>query len=576
MEHANVSEPGPLPWVLAGHDRGDLRARARELRTRVAASPPERLASLAAEAAAWVEPLPQRAVVFASTGGEALRELDDLASGTPGPGAVLGEARDEARVAFVFSPFRSEYRGMALGLAERYPTFAKALRDCEEALEPLLEWSLADALHGREVTPPFTRLDVSQLLLLAVATALAELWRDFGVRPDAVLGHSVGEIAAAATCGALDSEDAARLAVTWGRSTMRLEEAGAMASVPLSAAETERRLEPWRDQLAIAGRNAPRLTAVSGETEAIEGLLAQLADEGIRARPMGINTPGHSARMAPIDAWFQEELVTISPRPSTIPFHSGVEGGRVDTRRLDVAYWSRNLRQPVLFEAAIRSLREAGTTAFLEIGPRPVLTDAIAETLGDGGQAVVAGGWDQGELGQFHLAVADAHVHGIEVDWSPLFRDPPAPTGKPAAAGPSLAQRLGELPERKRERLLLGLVREKAAAVLGHGSPAAIDPGRTFKDLGFDSRLAVELRNGLNRATGLILSTTLVFDYPTPRAVAGRIRLELEGRAGQVAVGDANEADGGKAVAEALREIDGLDLTALVERGLGGDLAGRE
>jgi acyl transferase domain-containing protein len=570
-----VSGPGPLPWVLAGQDRADLRARARDLRTRIAGAPPEELSRLAAEAAARAEPLVQRAVVFANSSDEALRELDDLASGTPGPGAVLGEARGEARLAFVFSPFRSEYRGMALGMAERYPAFARGLRGCEEALEPLAGWQVADALHGREGTPPFARLDVSQLLLFAVSTALAELWRDFGVRPDAVLGHSVGEIAAAATCGGLGVEDAARLIVTWGRSTMRLEEAGAMASVPLSAAETERRLEPWRNQLAIAGRNAPRLTAVSGETEAIEGLLAQLAGEGIRARPMGINTPGHSARMAPVDAWFQEELATISPRSSTIPFHSGVEGGRVDTRRLDVAYWSRNLRQPVLFEAAIRSLREAATTAFLEIGPRPVLTDAIAETLGDGGRAVVAGGWEQGELGQFHLALAEAHVRGIEVDWSPLFRDPPAAAGEPPAAEPSLAQRLGELPERKRERLLLGLVREKAAAVLGHDSPGAIDPGRPFKDLGFDSRLAVELRNGLNRATGLILSTTLVFDYPTPRAVAGRIRLELEGRAGQTAAGGAGGAAPEAAEAEALREIDCLDLAALVERGLGGDLAGR-
>jgi acyl transferase domain-containing protein len=568
MGSAHASRPGPLPWVLAGHDRGDLRARARELRTRIAATPPEGLVRLAAETAAGAQPLARRAVVFAGTGGEALRELDDLTSGTPGPATVLGEARAEARVAFVFSPFRSEYRGMALGLPERYPAFAKRLRACEEALEPLLDWSIDDALHGRAGTPPFARLDVSQLLLLAVSTALAELWRDFGVRPDAVLGHSVGEIAAAATCGALDDEDAARLAVTWGRSTMRLEGAGAMASIPLSAEETERRLEPWRDRLAIAARNAPSLTAVSGETEAVEALLAQLAGEGIRARSMGIDTPGHSARMAPIDAWFHEELATISPRPAAIPFYSGVEGGRVDTRRLDVDYWSRNLRGQVLFEAAIRALREAGTTAFVEIGPRPILTGAIEETLGADEQAVAIGGWEQGEASQLHLALAEAHVRGIDVDWGPLFRESPASAGGQAAANePSLAERLSELPERKRERALLSLVREKVAAVLGHDAPNAVDPGRAFKDLGFDSRLAVELRNSLNRATGLILSATLVFDYPTPRAVAGKIRLELEGRSDPAGAGEPADAE---SEARALSEIDGLDLADLVERGLGG------
>ena len=571
MEGADESRPGPLPWVLAGRDPGELRARARDLRTRVAATPPEGLVRLAAATATRAEPWARRAVVFATDGDEALRELDALAGGVPGPGAVLGEARGEARVAFVFSPLRCEYQGMTLGLPDRYPAFTKRLRACEEALEPLLGWSVGDVLRGREGTPPFARLDVSQPLLFAVAAALAELWRDFGVRPAAVLGHSVGEIAAAATCGALGIEDAARVAATWGRSSMRLEGTGAMASVPLSAAETERRLEPWRGRLAIAGINAPSWTAVSGETEAVEALLARLGSEGVRARSMGIDAPGHSAMMDPIDPWFREELATISPRPAPIAFHSAVEGGPVDPRRLDAGYWSRNLRQPVLFETAIRSLREAGITAFVEIGPRPVLTGAIEEILAGDERAVAIGGWEQGEASQLHLALAEAHVRGVDVDWGPLLREGPTVGVVPGPASePSLARRLAGLPERKRERVLLDLVREKAAALLGHPSPTAVDPGRAFKDLGFDSRLAVELRNGLNRATGLVLRTTLVFDYPTPRAVAGRIRLELEGSDEEAGAGGAAEGE-----AQALRDIDSLDLSDLVERGLGGEPAAR-
>src|SRR6187551_2326824 len=235
----------PLPWVLTAHDREELRARARELGARIAETPPEELVELAASLAGQAEPLPHRAVVLGGEPDEAVRGLDGLAQGKPGAGVVHGEAREGARVAFVFSPLRAEYAGMGLGLLDRYGTFADRVTACDEALAPLVEWSLDDVLRGREGAPPLERLDVCQPALFAISASLAELWRSFGVRPDAVLGHSVGEIAAAAACGALDLADAARVAATWGRSSMRLEGTGAMASLPLSVEEVEQRLEPW-------------------------------------------------------------------------------------------------------------------------------------------------------------------------------------------------------------------------------------------------------------------------------------------------------------------------------------------
>src|SRR6476469_4184734 len=250
-----------LAWVLTAHDAGELRARARALGARIAAAAPAELAELAASLAGQLEPLPHRAVVLAAGPDEAVRGLDGLARGDTGAGVVRGEAREGGRVAFVFSPLRAKYAGMGLGLLDRYDAFADPMATFEEALAPLLEWSLEGVLRGREGAPPLERLDVNQPALFAVSASLAELWRSFGVRPDAVLGHSVGEIASAAACGALDPADAARVAATWGRCSMRLEGAGAMASLQLSAAEVERRLERWPGKLAISGLNAPSWTA---------------------------------------------------------------------------------------------------------------------------------------------------------------------------------------------------------------------------------------------------------------------------------------------------------------------------
>ena len=556
----------PLPWVLTARDPDELRARARALRERVAASPPEALAALATATAEEASPLPQRAVVFAGGQDELLRGLEGLERGTAGDNVVSGRARDNARVAFVFSPLRSEYVGMGLGLLDRYETFAAQIKACEEALAPFVEWSLEDVLHNREGTPPFRRLDVCQIVLFAMSFSLAELWRSFGVRPDAMLGHSVGEISAVAACGGLSLPDAARLAACWGHSSVRMEGAGAMASLPLSAEQVLRRIEPWNGRLALSGLNTPNWTNISGENEALESLLAQLAEEGVTGRLMGIEIPGHTAAMAPVHEWFLDELATISPRSGTVPLFSSAEGKQVDTTRLDAHYWSRNPRQPVLFETAIRALRDAAYDVFVEIGPRPILTAAIKEILAAEDGAIAVGGWEQGEASQFPLQLAEAYVSGVAVDWGAVCRD--RRDGKAPDLGsrePAIAQRLAELPEARREPLLLELVQREVANVLGLSSPSAVDPKRAFKDLGSDSAAAVELRNRLNRATGLSLGTTVAFDHPTPLAMARKLRLELEGGEATPSPTPASNAVD-VATEQALRDIDALDIAALVER----------
>jgi acyl transferase domain-containing protein/acyl carrier protein len=533
--------PNPPPFVLAGGNRRELREQARDLQLRL--DEKTDLTRLSAQLAERLRPLPHRAAVLAQDADDLSEKLAGLGAGRRMAGVFEGERHGSARVVFMFPPLRSEYPGMGLDLLGSHSSFRHHMQTRAATLAGLVDWSPEAVLHEEPGSPPLERLDVSQPLLFTTSSALAELWGSFGVRPDAVVGHSIGEIAAAASCGALGPTDAARVAVTWGRSSMRLEGTGEMASLPLPAAAVEERIRRWDGRLWIAALNAPSWTAVSGEGEALEELLDELAEEGLHGRPMNIRAPGHSPGMAPVHDWFMEELAELLPQPGNVPFYSALRGDCIAATDLDAGYWSRNLREPVLFESAARALLRDRYDVFIEVGPRPVLTTAIEEIAGAGTAAL--GTLEQGEPGSFVIALAQAYVHGVDANWAAMCSDPPPLPARFRSSNPEVLPSLQGLD-------LLDLVLEQVASALGHPSPAAIDPNRPFKDLGFDSAGAVELRNVLNRITGLVLPSTLAFDYPTPREVAGKIRLELEG--GGQPVGQSQAA-----------EIDDLDLAGLVE-----------
>ena len=423
-----------------------------------------------------------------------------------------------------------------------HPSLEHPLQACGAALSDFIEWSLEDVLREEPGGPPFERMDVSQPVLFAISVALTELWRSAGVEPDAVIGHSVGEIAAAVSCGALSLHDAARVVGTWGRSSMRMERTGRMISLPLTAEAAEVRISNRSGRLWIAALNTPTSTAVSGEDEAAEELLDELAEDGIQGRTMGLPAPGHCPLMEPIDAWFAEELTGISPGSSGVPFYSTVSGDRLDTTGLDASYWSANLRQTVLFAPTVRALIRDAYDVFVEIGPRPVLTTALEEIVGDG-DGLVLGSLEQSAPDSFLDSLARIYVRGVDVEW-------------PRVCETALPLSVGSRPQaRSRDDLLdsdlLDLVLGEVASSR-EVSPAAVDPDRPFKDLGFDSAAAVELRNVLNQIAGLALPVTLAFDYPTPRAVAEKMRRELEG-------------DDGETVRPEDTPLDDLALSDLVE-----------
>jgi acyl carrier protein len=242
--------------------------------------------------------------------------------------------------------------------------------------------------------------------------------------------------------------------------------------------------------------------------------------------------------MDPVHPRFLAELDDLSPGPGTVPFYSAVDGDRIAATALGAAYWSANLRRPVCFEPTVRALLRDGCDVFVEIGPRPVLATALEEIAGPRG-ALVLGTLERGAPGSFLGFLARAYVRGVDVKWPAALEAIPPEAGCRPRALP---------PEPPGDLLEVVLAEVAKARDL---SPGAIDPDRPFKELGFDSAAAVELRDALNLAAGLALPATLAFDHPTPRQVAEKMRLDLGGDREPVRAGDS--------------PLDDLDLAALVE-----------
>ncbi|BBC29263.1 Polyketide synthase [Streptomyces graminofaciens] len=426
--------PGPLPYVLSARTPQALRAQADRLLTHLATDPDP--AALAYSLATTRAALPHRAAVVASDSASLRDGLRALADGGPHPAIVRGPATgvtaDAAHPVFVFPGQGTQWTGMALELLASEPVFAQALDDCATALAEFTDWSLREALADAEL---LERVDVVQPALWAVMVSLVALWRSYGIEPAAVVGHSQGEIAAAVVAGALSLEDGARVVALRSRAIARsLAGRGGMASVSLPEADLTDRLAPWGGRVQIAAVNGPESVVVSGESQALDELLAELTDEGVRARRIPVDYASHSAQVERLEDELLNALAPLTPGPPTVPFHSTVDTGDAgdagDTVQsheappLDAAYWYRNLRAPVRFEQTVAALLDAGHRVFVEVSPHPVLTGGIEATAEAAGhEGVVAVGTlrrDQGGRVRAVTALAHLHVHGVRPDWAAL------------------------------------------------------------------------------------------------------------------------------------------------------------
>ncbi|WP_445160783.1 type I polyketide synthase [Mycobacterium sp. Dal123C01] len=549
-----------VPWVLSAKSAAALRGQAARLARLVAGDLAMGIADVAWSLISTRAMFAHRAVVLAADRGAFDGALRALAQGNSAPGVVTGTAATTVggagEVVFVFPGQGGQWVGMAQGLVDVASVFAESMTACAQALAPFVTWSLFEVLGDEDA---LTRVDVVQPVLWAVMVSLAALWRACGVSPAAVVGHSQGEIAAAVVAGALSLADGAKVVALRSQVLARLSGHGAMVSVALAEAEVRELLIALEMAgVAVAAVNGPFSVVVSGDRQELQALVDRWDEQGVWCRWLPVNYASHSPQTESLRESLESAFASVRWQASAVPLYSTVTGERVDTAQLRPDYWFTNLRRMVRFQPAIEALLAGGHRRFVEVSPHPVLTAAIEDCAGD--QPIMAVGSlrrDESDVDQFLSSVAAAFTSGAEVDWArvigrharvelPTYSfdrqqywiQPSAsphqvpqthryqPQTEIVNNGPMLGNMLRGGADTN-QHAVLEVIQTQVAHVLGHSSPAAVDCRAAFKQLGFDSVSAMQLRNRLYTVTGLRLPTTLIFDHPTVAELAEHIRTHL-------------------------------------------------
>ncbi len=430
------SPPGsPTPFPLSARSLPALRGQAERLLSILTSNPQAPLSAVAHALVRERTHFEHRAVVTARDRGELLAGLRVLAgdaaaqhdSAEPvaaaGANPVTGprSALSGGRLAFVFPGQGSQWPAMARDLLERDPRFADELDRCDAALRAVTDWSVLSVLRGEPGAPPLERVDVVQPVLFAVMVALAAAWRARGVRPDAVVGHSQGEVAAACVAGALSLNDAAAVVGLRSRTLTALGGSGAMAVVGLSPAAVGQRLaSAGETRVSVAAVNSGRSTVLAGDAGPLERLLAALDAEGVFTRRLAVDYASHSPHVEPVRETILEDLTDIVAEPAAIAWYSTVTGEPV-SEPVQCGYWYRNLREPVRFAATVERMIADGYRYFVELSPHPSLTTAL-RTIGEdaGRELVVVSSLRRGEDGPACLdrSAAELYTGGRPVAWA--------------------------------------------------------------------------------------------------------------------------------------------------------------
>lgn len=292
-------------------------------------------------------------------------------------------AETSGRTVFVFPGHGSRWADMAIELLEWAPAFAGEMRACEIAFSEFFDWSLLEVVHGNPQRPPSDRIDLSLPVSFAVMASLAAQWRELGIHPDAVLGHSHGEIAAAYIAGGLTLNDAARVVAQRTVAISSIAGTGAMVSIPWPVERVLALVERRGQSISVAAHNGPSSTVISGLAADVDELIAALERDTVATERIPVDYASHSAHIDELRTILRKSLSGLQPRIGDVPFISSVTGAGLDTSILDGDYWFANLRQPVLFEQAVRWSHQNGYATFVECSPHPVLTSDIQQSLDD-------------------------------------------------------------------------------------------------------------------------------------------------------------------------------------------------
>ncbi|MEV7689810.1 SDR family NAD(P)-dependent oxidoreductase [Streptomyces bungoensis] len=418
---AQEQPAAPTLFPLSARSLPSLHGQAARLLAALDASPEPPLDAVAATLAHHRTHFGHRAVIHADDRDRLRDALRALAAGRPDPDRTTGprQGAPAGKLAFVFPGQGGQWTGMARDLLDRDPVFADELDRCDAALRPFTEWSVAAVLRGDPGAPSPDRVDVVQPALFAVMVSLAAVWRARGIRPDAVIGHSQGEVAAACVAGALSLNDAAAVVALRSQALTELSGTGTMAVVALPHTDVEPLLG---DGVCVAAVNSGRATVVAGAGEPLDTLLAELEARQVFVRRLDVDYASHSDRVEPVRDRILDELDGVTTCPTDIAWYSTVTGEPV-TGELDAAYWYTNLRETVRFAPTVARMLADGYRHFVEPSPHPALLTALRTVGEDQGHELTAvGSLRRDEDGPACLdrAAAELHVHGRRIDWRRL------------------------------------------------------------------------------------------------------------------------------------------------------------
>ncbi|HEY8984094.1 MAG TPA: SDR family NAD(P)-dependent oxidoreductase [Streptomyces sp.] len=403
-----------VPLPLSAKTEAALHEQAARLLTRLETDP-----GLSVTDAAWTlatgrTAFSERAVLVGDRE-QLLAQLKEFATGD----IVSGTAGGLGRTVFVFPGQGAQWVGMGRELLDASPVFAASMRECADALAEFTDWNLHDVLGDPAA---LERADVVQPATWAVMISLAALWRSHGIEPDAVIGHSQGEIAAAHIAGALTLRDSARIVALRGKLIRdQLSGKSGLVSVAVSATDAHELTARWPGRLEIAGTNSPSNTVLGGDLTTLDELLAACAADGIRARRVLIDYASHTSHVEPVEDQLAPLLTGIEPRAASIPWYSTVDSTWLNGPEADATYWYRNLRQPVRFHQAVTDLAADGYTTFVEASPHPVLVMSVEDTPGVTALGTLRRG--DGGLTRLWTSLAEAWTQGLPVDWTPAYGD---------------------------------------------------------------------------------------------------------------------------------------------------------
>lgn len=484
-------------------------------------------------------------------------------------------------VTFVFSGQGSQWCAMGRKLLLTEPVFQTVCEQCDREFGQYVSWSVLKELQKPENESRLDETAYAQPVIFTIQIALAALWRSWGIVPEAVVGHSLGEVAAAYVADILSLSDAVRIVFHRSRLMQQATGKGKMAAIGLSCEEALDLLAGYEERLSVAAINSPNSVVVSGDDVAITNLVQDIELQGhVFCRLLNVNCAFHSFQMVPFENELVSVLQGIEPKEPSIPIFSTVTGSLYKTGDFDARYWGRNLIEPVQFAASISAIAKEGYDIFLEISPHPVLSQSIIQCLPNKKVTTLSSlRRGQDDRSVMLTSLSKLYTIGIAVNWSQLYstvgeyirltsypwqeqrywveeKDPLHPIASSHSTDgvdvssntnkntifdlsdthnsnlvlqsePRLQQRLEQIPQGDRLAFLIAHLQTEVAKILGLDSEQLPSPKIGFFEMGMDSLMVSQLREQLITNLEYTLSPSVTFNYPTIEALAQYLAAEV-------------------------------------------------